>query len=122
MRNNFRYAESGITEARRSCGSAPSKLVTSARFEKRSGRGREEDRDDGQPLGRARRITGIVTRDAFKLRVHGQQVGRDFCHAVQEANGGTESLPVLVRRECMRVLFPWWLRANRSNSPRRRRE
>jgi hypothetical protein len=38
------------TEARRSCGTAPIPLVTSAHFAKRNGRGREGDRADRQPV------------------------------------------------------------------------
>jgi hypothetical protein len=38
------------TEARRVCGTASCKLVTSVRFEKRNGRRREGDRADGQPV------------------------------------------------------------------------
>ena len=46
------------TEARRSCGSALCKLVTNARFEKRSGRRREGNRDDGQPAQRSKLRVG----------------------------------------------------------------
>jgi len=42
------------TEARRFCGTVQMPLVTSARFEKRSGRRREGDRDDGQPVKRSK--------------------------------------------------------------------
>jgi len=50
------------TEARRSCGPAPCKLVTSARFEKRNGRRREGERDDGQPVQRSKPRVGHGVR------------------------------------------------------------
>jgi hypothetical protein len=50
------------TEALRSCGPAPCKLVTSARFAKRSGRGREGERADRQPAKRNNRalVTAVL--------------------------------------------------------------
>jgi hypothetical protein len=54
------------TEARRSCGPAPCKLVTSARFAKWNGRRREGDRDDGQPVKRSKPRVGHGVKQSFR--------------------------------------------------------
>jgi hypothetical protein len=57
MRYNFRYAEFGITEARRSCGILWIPLVTSVRFGEWNGR-RRRGQGGGQPEERSKPRVG----------------------------------------------------------------
>src|SRR5438270_618282 len=67
MRNNFNYAGSGITEARRLCGIWGMALVTSALCARGNGRGREGDGVTGSPWSEA--MSALVTARKIPVQV-----------------------------------------------------